>query len=240
MIYKESYKIRGHEIDQHYLLNPLFIIHYFHDCYANYCTDMGLAAFDLQKEGKTWIMSEMKADITEHMPRWREVIDVETWTYKMNGLRTEQNFRITFNNSLIAKGTSRWVVIDEKNRKAVKHEESVKKMKCHSEEVYENFHFKKIQLPNSYQFEETDKIRTDEVDFNQHLNSIRYIVRALDLLPQSYKMKHTLSSLHAKYTKEILAGETVKTKAEPLENKVFHLMKNKNDEELFRMMTEWK
>lgn len=240
MTYKESYKIRGHEIDEHYLFDPLFIIHYFHDCYANYCTDMGLAAFDLQKEGKTWIMTEIKCDILRELPRWREIIDVETWTYKISGLRTEQNFRMFHREMPLAKGISRWVVIDERSRKPLIHKESREKMKCISEELYENYKFKKIPLPQTFTYESSSVVKREDLDFNLHLNSIQYIEKAIETIPEMDRKNKELVSIHAKYRKEIPAGEKLKSFAEIENQNAFHVLKNEENQELFRMHIEWK
>ena len=63
MKYRSVYPVTCAEMDAHYRLTVDGVMTYHEDAVAKYLTTLNLAAFDLQKDGSTWIISEINMDL---------------------------------------------------------------------------------------------------------------------------------------------------------------------------------
>ena len=164
MKYQQIYQVRGFEIGQDYRLKPYLLPSYFQNTMGCHFADAGLAAYDLQKEGRTWVLSDMKIDFLDQMPHWREEVLVETWNSKLKGFRVYREFTIssTDKNKLIARGTSVWLPIDESTRRPVKIDEYADRLPIHSEEHFPNFKSEKVEIPAGLDIPQTARRRSEK------------------------------------------------------------------------------
>ena len=58
------YPVTCAEMDAQYRLTVDGVMTFHEDAVAKYLTTLNLAAFDLQKDGSTWIISEINMDLT--------------------------------------------------------------------------------------------------------------------------------------------------------------------------------
>lgn len=74
--YTQDYRITCNDMDSEYRMTPQAILNMSQDTIAAYLTTRHIAAFDLQKEGFTWVLSEYTMEMAGALPLWREKIEV--------------------------------------------------------------------------------------------------------------------------------------------------------------------
>ena len=67
-IFRQDYRITCNDMDSEYRLNSQAILNLSQDTIAAFLTTRHLAAFDLQKEGFTWVLSEYTIDVAGPHP----------------------------------------------------------------------------------------------------------------------------------------------------------------------------
>ena len=100
--------------------------------------------------------------------------------------------------------------------------------------------FEKIHPLERIDYAEEFKVRYDDIDVNQHVNNMNYIVWAFEALPKEFKDKYKIKTLDMLYKKEIQYGNTVLSEVQIDENIAKISVKNKlTDEELCLVKAEF-
>lgn len=211
MKYTKSYTVNGFEIGPDYLLKRPLIAAYFQNTMACEFDDLGLAAFHLQEEGKSWVLTDIRIDYLSRMPRWRSRISVDAWTRKIHGFRVYRDFTgYDSEGRLIAQGTSSWIVIDEATRRPQKPGIIAEKIGITEAEVFPGFRFGKLDPVDSGECREWSfTVTSFDIDFNNHMSNLRYITAALEAIPYEYRLTHELRSITVKYSAEALLGDKI-------------------------------
>ena len=77
MKYSTIYPITAANINADYRLTVDALLNFHESTVARYFTTLGVAAFDVQKEDRTWVISEINLDLPVPPVMWSE--DVENW-----------------------------------------------------------------------------------------------------------------------------------------------------------------
>ena len=99
------------------------------DAVAKYLTTLNLAAFDLQRNGNTWVISEINMDLTETPALWAQEVEITVWPSEVSAVRIWFEFEARVaadtmqpngrSNRVIARGNSCWSTISFVERKFV-------------------------------------------------------------------------------------------------------------------------
>ncbi|MCR4825110.1 MAG: hypothetical protein K5849_07135, partial [Bacteroidales bacterium] len=92
MKYSTIYQITAAQIDGNYRLTTDGLLTFHENTVARYFTTLGAAAFDLQKEDKTWVISEINLSLPEPPVMWSEDVEVTVWVSEMSALRVWIDF----------------------------------------------------------------------------------------------------------------------------------------------------
>lgn len=244
MKFARTYNVRSSEITPEYTLKDYYIGMYFQECFAEYVSSKKLAAFDLIKLGLTWLTSDVRIDFLKPTPFWRETVDMSVWFRKTTPARIYIDFSASHNGEEIAKGSSVQLIADAQSHKPVKVSEFVEKMQPLEVSVFPNETFGKIpplEKPKEAENYETSQIvRFDDVDFNRHLNNVKYVPRALEALPLEYRLSHRLVSYRIKFLKETLYNDTVVSTAAKAGDECRHILRRQSDgTPLAEMLSVW-
>mgnify|MGYP006302811717 CR=1 FL=1 len=234
MKYTKEYTINGFEIGPDYLLKNPLIAADFQNTMACEFDDLGLAAFHLQEEGKSWVLTDIRIDYLSPMPRWRSRLTVDAWTRKIHGFRIYRDFAgYDTGENLIAQGTSSWIVIDEATRRPQKPGGIAEKIGITEEAVFPGFRFGKLDPVESGEYTEWSfPVTSFDIDFNNHMSNIRYITAALEAIPYEYRCSHALRSLTVKYSAEALLGNEIRVECLRNGGRAFCRLLRKGDETL--------
>ena len=234
MKYRKEYTVNGFEIGPDYLLKKPLIAAYFQNTMACEFDDLGLAAFHLQEEGKSWVLTDIRIDYHSPMPRWRSRITVDVWTRKIHGFRIYRDFAgYDAEGNLISEGTSSWIVIDEAARRPRKPGAIAEKIGITEEAVFPGFRFGKLDPAASGERTEWGfTVTSFDIDFNNHMSNLRYITAALEAIPYAYRVSHELRSFTVKYSAEALLGDEIRVESLRDGERAFSRLFRRNDEAL--------
>jgi medium-chain acyl-[acyl-carrier-protein] hydrolase len=211
MKYTKEYTVNGFEIGPDYLLKHPLVAVYFQNTMACEFDDLGLAAFHLQEEGKSWVLTDIRIDYHGRMPRWRSRITVDAWTRRIQGFRIYRDFAgYDGEGNPIAEGTSSWIIIDEASRRPQKPDAFAERIGITEEAVFPGFRFGRLDPPDpGGRSEWVFTVTSFDIDFNNHMSNIRYITGALEAIPYEYRRVHDLTSITVKYSAEAFLGDEI-------------------------------
>ncbi len=235
------YSLHGTEIDHTFHLKPLLIASIFHDTFARLSFDLELSALHLEKDELSWVLSDMYLEFESKLPFWREAYSVEVWVRKNQQVRIFTDFEaINESGNIFARGTGIWLLIDRQTRQAVIKPDLFNRYSIEKRAAIPGFRFPMLPEKGTPIGSATAKIGVNDIDFNLHLNSVRYLGGGIDALGKEFLFSHRLKSVVVKYMKEVLCEEVVTAVNSSLENcNILHQIFNSSGEEVCRFISDW-
>ena len=246
MTFSRTYGVRSSEITPNYTLKEYYVGMYFQECFAEYAASRGVAAYDVSKDGLTWITSDVRIDFSGDAPFWREKIDMEVWVWKTTTARIYVDFFARRGGAEIARGSSIQLIADAKTHRPVRADKYAEKFDLREFSVFGGENLEKIGVSgtlteNSETFETAQAVRFDDLDFNLHLNNVKYVPRALESMPAGYRLSHKLISYRIKFLHEAFFNDTVVSTVSISGLECLHTLARKSDGvQLCLMKSLWK
>lgn len=205
-----AFKVEQYQCNVRKMLRFSFLVNMMLSGADYHSSERGFGTDYLNANGKTWVLSRLAVEMLR-IPSRHEIIAVETWIEKVHPMFTNRNFRITIDgsNELLGWGRSVWAMIDTTTRHPVNLLEIRNGAICEfvvdgtSDEFLEVPISKpaKVQMDNISLAREVDTFFSD-VDFNGHINSMRYVDHILDTFPLSWHQKNNIRRIDIAYLAE--------------------------------------
>lgn len=162
----------------------------------------------LQNHSYTWVLSRLAVEVTIQ-PKQYTAIEVDTWVNEFNRLSSTRNFRMRQDDNILAMGVSQWCMLDMESRQAV----DMTKLK----DVYERAMVDEpspIAMPARLRGVEAEShssrpVVYSDIDFNRHVNTLRYIDLMFDALPIERIENNNGMRIDINFLAEALYGEVL-------------------------------
>ena len=168
----------------------------------------GFGVEALQGHSFTWVLSRLAVDINTQ-PRQYSNIEIDTWVNEFNRLSSTRNFKMRIGEDVIAAGVSQWCMLNMETRQAV----DMTQLK----DIYERAMVAEpspITAPARLrdiepQASVSRPVVYSDIDFNRHVNTLRYIDLIFDTLPIELIEKNNGMRLDINFIAEALYGEVL-------------------------------
>ena len=240
--YRHTYTVTASDITPLYRLTPNALLMYFQDCFARLMTIHGVAAFDIIKQRRMWVITEVQIDVQPTVTYWSEDFTVEIWVSELTSLRIYCDFRIVRkdNGQLIASGTSQWNILNLDTKRLETTEFLADKLTV-VPNLMTGSH-KKIRFPKAQSIDMQMEHRATrlDLDFNFHVSNRSYVSIALLTMPDDVLSSQTLSSvtvhwLHETYLDDILTCRMSRTD----NGSYLHTLTNAEGVVVCELMSHW-
>lgn len=181
---------------------------------------LGFGYDDLQRYGTAWVLSRMHIEFPA-MPRWKDVVELQTWHKGFEGPFYVRDFRMTGADGQPAVlATSSWLIIDVESRRLLRREHLADKLPldtvCSESAIAEPCG--KVVMPGEGMEEIVEhRVVYSDVDIIGHANNARYIAWAMDCLDYGIVAENRVRSIRINFNKEVLPGQTVEIFRAPVE-----------------------
>ena len=168
----------------------------------------GFGVEALQGHSFTWVLSRLAVEISTQ-PRQYTDIEIDTWVNEFNRLSSTRNFKMRIGDEVIAAGVSQWCMLNMETRQAV----DMTLLK----DIYERAMVAEaspIAAPARLrdvepQISVSRPVVYSDIDFNRHVNTLRYIDLIFDTLPLELIEKNAGIRLDINFIAEALYGEVL-------------------------------
>jgi len=245
MKYSTRYSITAAQINAQYRLTLDGLLTFHENTIARYLTTLNLAAFDVQKEDKTWVISEINLEMPEPPTMWSEDVELTVWVSEMSSLRVWFDFtaREVHSGKVTARGNSCWSLISMSERKLISCEGVIPERELVSE-LSAGPHRKRsvMKFHGAPADTHLHTINLIDLDFNGHTNNRRYVQMALVCFPPEFLSAHRPDFLNIRFIKESRLGEAVRSETHPTDDPATFVGQiiSGNGQELCRVSSHWK
>lgn len=177
---------------------------------GNHANERGFGKERLTADGKTWVLSRLAIEIDEY-PNEGDTYYVETWVESVNRLFTSRNFRVlSHNNRVLGYARSIWALIDVHTRQS----EDLTSLYEGELVAYSCDEPCPIKGVSRARVTAADPVGTFmplycDIDYNGHLNSVKYIEHILNELPLEIFRNHTIHRVEVSYSAECFYRESL-------------------------------
>ena len=240
--YRHTYTSTASDITPLYRLTPNAMLMYFQDSFARLMTIHGVAAFDIVKQRRMWVITEVQMDVQPTVTYWSEDFTVEIWVSELTSLRIYCDFRIVRADSeqLIASGTSQWNILNLDTKRLETTDFLADKLTVVPELMTASH--KKTRFPKmqSCDMQMEHRATRLDLDFNFHVSNRSYVSIALLTMPDEVLASQTLKAitvhwLHETYLDEILICRMSRTE----NGSYLHTLTNADGIVVCELMSQW-
>lgn len=214
MPHRESYEVRYFDSGANQRATPVALYSYLQETALRHCDHVGLTTQRLFEMGYTWMLNRVHVQAL-HYPRYKSRVTVETWPVNISGLYSLREFLVyDETETLCAKATTRWVLIDVAKRRPTKPPESMADgFELGSARAVED-EFPKIAPVEEPVTVKTFHVRLSDLDINQHANSACYFDWILETAPEEVLRTMTPASVEIFYRQEAGLGTAIEAVSE--------------------------
>lgn len=169
----------------------------------------GFSAAEVMERGCSWVLSRMAVEF-DRMPEQFEQYSIHTWVNKNTRVISTRNFDVIDGNGVrFGRAVSQWCMIDFEKRMPVSLDEFAELFEghmCYDESPCDDPRKVRGIEP---QVVRKHEVRYSDIDFNRHVNTMRYIRMMLNTLPIDYLTHNSPLRLDIHFAKECHLGEVL-------------------------------
>lgn len=211
--YTEELMVPSYMVDVHSRMRAVAFMEVAQELAGRGAEKLKFADTQLAEIGAVWVLARMHVEFND-MPRRGDVVTLQTWHKGMKGIQFIRDYQMnSADGTPLALSTSSWLIMDFKERRMLSPEAMAGRVpsepQCPGDAVAALPG--KIIIPRSLEAEDagTHVVKYSDVDNNGHTNNTKYIMWALDILPQEIVFNNSLSEFDINYNKESHPGETI-------------------------------
>jgi acyl-ACP thioesterase len=215
---------------------------YFQDCFARLMTIHNLAAFDIVKQRRMWVITEVQINIQPTVTYWSEDFTVEIWVSELTSLRIYCDFRIVRkdNEQLIAAGTSQWNILNLDTKRLEATDFLADKLTVVPELMTASHKKVRFPKPQSFDMQMDHRATRLDLDFNFHVSNRSYVSIALLTMPDEVLSSQSLSSLTVHWLHETYLNDTLSCRMSRIDDGSYlHTLTNAEGVVVCELMSKW-
>ena len=207
-MFSKSFIISNNDVDKRFKLKISAIFRYFQDIALLATEDLGVDSISLSKRNIDWVITRMSVEV-RRLPDCDEEVTIHTYPGKDMAMLYPRYFFITdAKGEVIIRSASIWALIDNTTRKVIIDREVISKLPGESAEDQLPLP-EKLTIPEETRFVEKRTIHYSDLDFNSHMNNVRYVELLMDVHDSEFYNSHRLSSITLNYMRELKEKEAI-------------------------------
>lgn len=222
LVYQEKKRVACYESDSTEKMLPTTAMNYFQEASTNQGNQLGLGGDYLKANNLAWFLVKYVIQFNDY-PRYQDEVTVTTRATGMDKFCATRRFTIED-----ASGAER-VIADTQWLLINRDTEKMERIDEHPEmDAYQCFEkgqpiFKKIAKINQIDLEKSFSVRFLDIDFNKHVNHVKYLAWAIEVLPLEVVKSKVLSEAKMVYKAQCFYGDQVRALAEQLEQNHYRI-----------------
>jgi len=203
MKYERKHKVGIDEVNNEFLMTNKALIVVFENAMSFYADKFGFGILDVVKTNLTWFVVDWKVKVLKR-PKYGDKLIIRTWGRDPKDCFMYTDFEVYVNDELYVQATTKMALFNVKTTSL----ESIPK-KVLRNFVKEDSTFKERELKHMVVLDKYDDIseiviRKSDLDFNRHVNNVRYFDYLADYFDYS-----DFNDFRITYRKEIKEEDNI-------------------------------
>lgn len=219
-IYSDTYQIHTHDTDPFQVSRFPFYCRLVQESAASHAHYTGCANSDLEKLGKSWVLSRFHIDVERYLP-WPGRLSVETWIQSPFRFFAPREARgLDSEGSILFRSIAYWVVIDLKRRRPEKPDIvegaiGLSEDRCRWQDTKIEKLSGESELQGDSVINYVPKIMYRDIDSVRHINNISYIEWIMESIPYEFSQEWQIASFDINFLVESFLDQTLTLYSKP-------------------------
>lgn len=237
--YIKEFQIPYYDTDKNGIVYPASLLTYMGETSSFHSDALGVGVDELRKNNYGWMLNRWRVKFYKY-PKVKDKITVETWTSGFDKFYATREFVIYgTEKNIVGEATTLWIFLDIIKKRPIRIPKEFNGIYNIIDEklLHDFFDF-------NFEFETNTEVdfhvRKTDIDYNNHVNNVKYLNWMLEVIPEEIDNKYFLSEFDIQYKRETKLGDLIKSSInEGLveDNKLIYLHKinesNSNDTNTF-------
>lgn len=169
---------------------------------------VGLDIGNLRKNNYGWMLNRWKVKINDY-PLARDLIQIKTWASDFRKFYANREFKILDRNDKeLVHASSLWIFLDMAKKRPIRVTEDIIKLYgVESGQLFDEFYDFNREFDSQEGLE--FRVRKSDIDYNNHVNNVKYFQWMLEALPKYIDEKYILKEFDILYKKEVGLGSLI-------------------------------
>lgn len=208
MIYKEDFVVPYYDTNLSGLVSPESLLAYMGEIATLHSDHVGVTIEKLRENNFGWMLNRWKVKINKY-PKARDSIQVNTWASDFVKFYGNREFNILDENKdELVKASSIWIFIDFIRKRPLRvTEDIVNSYGIEGGVQFEDYYDfnKPFDTGDGLEF----RVRKSDIDYNNHVNNVKYFQWMLEALPDYIDSDYLLDEFEILYKKEVGLGSLI-------------------------------
>ena len=209
LVYRKKQRVNSYECTYDYRLSPVSMMNYFQQTSQEQSEILDVGWKTISDLGLAWFLVKYDLKIMEY-PKFNEDIIIETEPVSFKGFASHRRFTVfDANGKVMAEALTEWMMMDLETGHICRVDE-VEANKAYQADGESTFPFRRLKRVNEWEKEKGFHVRYLDIDFNTHVNHVKYLAWALEILPLDIVKKNRVSEVKIIYKNQGFYGDNVK------------------------------
>ena len=208
MIFTENFKVPYYDTNIKRYASPEKLLAYMGEIATLHSDEIGLTIDDLRENNYGWMLNRWKVKINDY-PFARDTIKIETWASDFRKFYANREFKILDNhNKELVKASSIWIFLDMIKKRPIRVTDNIiKGYGMEGDILFSEFY----DFNNPFETEKglEFRVRKSDIDYNNHVNNVKYFQWMLESLPTYIDEEYKLKEFEILYKKEVGLGSLI-------------------------------
>ena len=242
IIYEGIFEVGTYDIDSLKRLTIPALTKMMHEAAMQNVLRMKLSYWDLIPHNISWVLMRKKMEI-HRQPNLGEKIKIVTHPAGFEKFFTYRDFKVyDEQGELVASASSTWLLMDTIKRRMAPIPDFIRQYEMPEMEFLPHPD-RKIPAIKEVELSKTYNIGWFELDWNEHLNNLHYLLKMLDILPLDYHKNKSLKRFDIIFKMESRYGDDLVSEAQATENDdhifLHRIMMKETGKEIARGRSFW-
>jgi medium-chain acyl-[acyl-carrier-protein] hydrolase len=220
--YAEKKRITCYEADSTGKMLPTSAMNYFQEASTNQGIELGVGGDFLKEKGLAWFLVKYVIRFNTY-PLYQDLVTVTTQATGMEKFCATRRFTLedeTGETKVVA--DTQWLLINRETEKMERIDEYPHFDVYQCQDKGEPL-FKKIQKITRVDVEKQFHVRFLDIDFNKHVNHVKYLAWAIELLPLETVKTKVLKSAKLVYKAQCFYGDQIRAIGQQFEENEYRI-----------------
>ena len=208
-VWQETLPVRFGAIDKSDRLTLDAVFQFFQEAAICHAENLGVGREDMARTGQVWILSRMSV-MVDRRPNYRETVTIRSWPRGGEKLFAIRDYDIRDKDDVpVVSARSGWIIVDIEKRRPLRPQSVMDTLP--KNEGLDALTSGPVGLEERGSLQKTAERKAlyTDVDYNGHVNNVRYIQWIEDALDPQFLEKAAKMRLDINYLNEILGGEVI-------------------------------
>lgn len=209
-IWEEKFRVLSYDSDPAGRASLAALYAFLLESAGDHATAGGFGFKDMLSRGLIWVLTRFKL-VVDRYPRFGDTIKVETWAKGRDGLfYTRDYFLRDAAGATLGRATSSWAVLSSTTHRPEARDIFIEEFPHRPDRHALEEKLEKLPAVESPDSVGEYRVRFSDLDFNRHVNAMRYVEWMLNGLEPETRLTRTTRSLEVNYLAETFLGDEVR------------------------------